>query len=140
MIEQCELDCNLIQKTFDKSLRNRWKLAYRIGSYQMDHEDDLVSPNLKLFGVLPSQFKAKFWPRFNQTVWFSQVTLPKSASVVRTNLFRISLCPSILDVFPERNKLYKELGFPDEVLLDLTKSDYSRINSMRDKVNGRAQL
>ena len=39
-----------------------------------------------------------------------------------------------------RNKLFQELGFPDEALLDLTKSDFSRINSMRDKVNARAQL
>ena len=63
-----------LEKCFDRAMRIRLysqkqllnhkkplsKLAYRIGSYQMDHEDDLVSPNLKLFGVLPSQFKAKF--------------------------------------------------------------------------------
>ena len=36
----------------------------------MDHEDDLVSPNLKLFGVLPSQFKAKF----STDRWLSQET------------------------------------------------------------------
>ena len=28
-------------------------LTYRIGSWQMSHEDSLVSPNLRLLGVLP---------------------------------------------------------------------------------------
>ena len=38
-------------------------LTYRIGSWQMSHEKSLVSPNLRLLGVLPSQFEELQMPR-----------------------------------------------------------------------------
>ena len=66
IVWQSDVNLTVISKTTVKSPKTPLKLAYRIGSYQMDHEDDLVSPNLKLFGVLPSQFKAKFWRRLVQ--------------------------------------------------------------------------
>ena len=38
-------------------------LTYRIGSWQMSHEQSLVSPKLRLLGVLPSQFEELRMPR-----------------------------------------------------------------------------
>ena len=63
-------------------------LTYRIGSWQMIHEENLICQNLRLYGLRPSQF--------------------------------------------ERLRLRKE------VLLNFNKSDNSRIESMRQKIIGKA--
>lgn len=62
-------------------------LTYRIGSWQMIHEENLVCQKLRLYGVRPSQFR--------------------------------------------------DLKLRKEVLLGFKKSDYSRIESMRQKILGK---